>query len=131
MLPASGVAAGRTISVHDDGVLGFRRSSGSVVIDEGRVNGTLPGRARVRFIYDGGPTVSASFTISGSGWSLQGMAKCHLSNPNSKAPSFRGSLTLTNGSGRYVHAHGSGELFGVFNRRSYALTVQARGTLRT
>jgi hypothetical protein len=129
-LPASGVAAGR-ITVHDDGYLQFRTSSGSVLIDEGRVSGTLPGRARVRFTYNGGPTVNASFTISGSGWSLQGMAKCRLSNPNSKTPSFRGSLTLRNGGGRYVHAHGSGELFGVFDRRSYALTVQARGTLYT
>jgi hypothetical protein len=45
-------------------------------------------------------------------------------------PSFRGSLTITGGSGRYAHAGGSGELFGVFYRRSFALTVQAIGKLR-
>jgi hypothetical protein len=53
-----------------------------------------------------------------------------VSNPNSTNPSFRGSLTITGGSGRYAHAGGSGELFGVFHRQSFALTVQAIGKLR-
>jgi hypothetical protein len=38
-------------------------------------------------------------------------------------------MTITGGSGRYAHAHGGGELFGVYYRRSYALTVQAIGKL--
>ena len=47
----------------------------------------------------------------------------------SPTPSFRGAMSVTSGGGRYAHAHGSGEIFGVFNRRSYALTVQAVGRL--
>jgi hypothetical protein len=119
----------RTLAVHDEGALHFVRSSGSQVIDEGTMRGTLPGRARVTFTYNGGPTVRARFTIYGRGFTLNGYGTGRLKNPNSATPSFRGSLTLTGARGRYAHAHGSGELFGVFNRRTYALTVQALGTL--
>lgn len=125
----TGAAQARSQTVRDEGYLRFVTSSGSTLIDEGHVRGTLPGAARVRFVYNGSPTVTASFTISGDGWQLRGKATCRLSNPNSNAPSFRGSLTLTGGGGRYARAYGSGELFGVFYRRSYALSVQAVGRL--
>lgn len=126
--PSAGVA--RVVNVREEGRLHFVHSSGSALIDEGPSTGTLPGRVRVRFIYNGNPIVSAQFTIYGSGWSINGRASGRLSNPNSASPSFRGSLSLVGGSGRYAHAHGSGELFGVFYRRTYALTVQAVSQLR-
>jgi hypothetical protein len=126
---ASGAHAARLLSVRDEGHLRFVRSSGSQIIDEGPIAGTLRGSTRVRFTYDGSPNVGARFQIWGSGWSLGGYASGRLSNPASTSPSFRGTLTLTSGSGRFAHAHGSGELFGVFNRRSYGLIVQAIGKL--
>lgn len=128
-LEAPVARSARTVKVHDEGHLRFSSSSGSQLIDEGSARGTLPGRVRLRFTYDGSPTVSAQFTISGAGWSIRARAQGRLSNPTSPSPSFRGSLTITGGSGRYAHARGSGELFGVFNRRSYGLTVQAIGKL--
>jgi hypothetical protein len=128
-LVMSGTASARVLHVRDEGYLRFVSSSGSQVIDEGSAHGTLPGKARAHFTYNGSPTVYASFVISGPGWSLNGRAVGRLSNPNSSAPSFRGALTLTGGAGRYAHAHGSGEMFGVFYRRNYALSVQALGTL--
>ena len=129
-LAMSSAASARTLSVRDEGYMRFSRSSGSQLTDEGTAKGTLPGKAVVRFTYDGSPTVSATFTISGNGWSLRGHASGRLSNPASLAPSFRGTLTLSGGSGRYARAQGTGELFGVFYRRSYALTVQAVVRLR-
>ena len=126
-LPAAAQAHSR--HVREEGKLRFVKASGSQIIDEGQVHGELPGLARVRFTYNGNPAVSASFTISGHGWSISGRGSGRLSKPNSNTPSFRGKLTITGGSGTYAHASGSGELFGVFNRRSYALTVQAIGTL--
>jgi hypothetical protein len=122
-------SAGST-AVRDEGHLRFLRSSGSLLIDEGPATGNLPGKVRVRFTYNGSPMVKAQFTITGHGWSIIGRGEGKLSNPNSTSPSFRGSLALTGGSGRFAGAHGSGELFGVFNRRSYALTVQTVGKLR-
>jgi phage gpG-like protein len=120
----------RTLSVRDEGKLRFLSSSGSSLLDEGTVTGTIPGRARVSFTYDGSPNVTARFTIYGRGGSISGVAKGRLNSPNSLTPSFRGSLAITGGHGRYAHAHGNGELYGVFYRRGYALTVQALGRLR-
>lgn len=115
--------------VHDEARLRFISSSGSLLIDEGPASGTLRGKVRLRFTYNGSPTVGAQITISGVGWSMRAQAQGRLSNPTSLTPSFRGSLTIGGGSGRYAHARGSGELFGVFNRRNYGLTVQTIGKL--
>lgn len=126
--PAARLA--RSLSVREEGKLHLIESVGAWLTDEGRATGTLPGKARVSFRYDGNPTVAARFTIYASGGTIAGRASGRLKNPNSPSPSFRGSLTITGGSGRYSRAHGTGELFGVFYRRRYGLTVQAIGTLR-
>ncbi len=126
-LPAAHAA--RVLNVRDEGHLHFIRASGSLLIDEGRAGGSFPGTVKVRFLYDGEPNVSAQFTISGSGGSISARGTGRLSSPVSATPSFKGAMTITGGSGRYAHIHGRGELFGVFNRRTYALTVQAIGKL--
>jgi hypothetical protein len=59
--------AAHVLHVHDEGRLHYIKSSGSVIIDEGRASGSFPGWVKVRFTYDGEPTVGARFTISGSG----------------------------------------------------------------
>ena len=126
----SSAVAARVLSVHDEGHLHFIESDGSEIIDEGAATGTVPGTLRVHFVYNGEPAVSARFTISGHGGSISGRASGRLNNPTSPAPSFRGAFTITGGSGRYAHIHGTGELFGVFTRRGrnkYALVVQAIG----
>jgi len=126
--PAS--AAGHVLKIRDEGRLHFIKSSGSQLIDEGRSTGTIPGNVRVRFTYNGNPVVTAQFTIYGRYGTINGRAHGRLSNPTSTSPSLRGSLSITGGSRRYAHVSGSGELFGVFYRRSYGLTVQAIATLR-
>lgn len=121
--------AARVLSVRDEGHLRFVHASGSTILDEGRVSGTFPGSVRVRFVYDGEPNVSAVFTITGHGGSVSARGTGRLNSPTSPSPSFRGRMTITGGTGRYAHIHGSGELFGVYYRRSYGLTVQAVGRL--
>jgi len=125
---ATAVWAG-TVSVRDEGRLRFLHSSGAQLIDEGPATGTIPGTVRVRFTYNGAPTVTALFTIHGRDGSISGQGRGRLSSPTSESPSFRGSLSITGGSGRYARARGSGELFGVFYRRSYGLIVQTIGRL--
>jgi len=127
---ASPVArAAHVLHVRDEGRLHFVSSSGSQLIDEGPVSGTLRGRVQLHFTYDGSPSVSARLTIFGPGWSIRARGQGRLNNPTSATPSFRGSLTIRGGSGRYARASASGELFGVFNRRNYGITVQAIGKL--
>lgn len=122
--------AARSLSVRDEGRLGYISSEASSIIDEGVLRGSLPGRGRVVFVYNGSPNVSARFTIRASGGTVTGTARCRLHNPTSLTPSFRGALQITGGSRRYAHARGGGELFGVFHRRGYGLVVQAIGRLR-
>lgn len=119
----------RTLAVKDEGHLKLVRSSGSLLIDEGPASGTLPGRARVQFLYRGEPTVSATITVFGHAGSITAHGSGRLSSLTSADPSFSGTLTITGGSGRYAGAHGGGRLYGVFNRRTYAMTVQTQGTL--
>jgi hypothetical protein len=121
-------AAG-VLNVRDEGRLHYVKSSGSVIIDEGRAAGTFPGWVKVRFSYTGEPTVGASFTIAGAGGSISARGTARLSSPSSRSPSFRGTMTITGGSGRYAQIRGAGELYGVYDRRSYSLTVQAIGKL--
>jgi len=119
----------KTVSVKDEGRLKLVKSSGSLLIDEGPASGSLPGKVRVRFIYKGEPTVSAQITISGPDGSVSAHGYGRLSSLTSPSPSFKGTLTISGASGRYAGAHGSGELYGVFYRRTYAMTVQTQGTL--
>ena len=127
---ASSVAqAASVLNIHDEGRLHFVHASGAVIIDEGRVTGSFPGSVKVHFLYDGEPEVSAAFTIVSRYGSISARGKGTLSSPTSPSPSFRGRMTVTGGSGRYARVHGGGELFGVYYRRSYALTVQAIGKL--
>jgi len=122
--------AARSLSVTDEGTVHFLKSSGSSITDEGPAKGTIPGKVRIRFTYDGNPTVNAQITIVGHAGNVYAHGIGHLSSPTSPSPSFKGTLAITGGSRRYAHAHGSGQMFGVFYRRSYAMTVQTKGTLR-
>lgn len=125
--PAARIA--RVLNVRDEGHLHSVGISGSRLTEEGPVSGTIPGRVRVFFAYNGSPTVAAQFTIYSRYGSISGHGQGRVSDPASPAPSFRGALSITGGSGRYAHARGSGELFGVFYRRRLGLTVQAIGKL--
>lgn len=118
-----------SLSVKDEGHLRLVRSSGSVLYDEGLAHGSFPGTVKIRFLYNGSPHVSAQITIYGHSGSIQARGAGALSNPSSASPSFKGTLTITGGSGRYAHPHGGGAFYGVFYRRSYAITVQTEGTL--
>ena len=126
---ASPAQARRILNVRDEAQLHFVKASGSELIDEGRVTGTFPGRVKVRFTYNGEPTVSAALTIYASAGTISARGTGRLSSPASASPSFRGQMRATAGSGRYAHVEGGGELFGVFHRRSGGLTVQAIGKL--
>lgn len=118
--------AARSLNVTDEAHLRYHESSGSSLIEEGNATGGLPGAVKVRFTV--GPTVSATFTITTHSGSLIGHGTGTLHSSGTYA-SFRGSMYIARGTGRYVHAHGSGGFYGVLNRKTYALTVQTTGRL--
>jgi hypothetical protein len=138
-VPASGIVSGglartgltgraaHVISVKEEGHLHMVGESGSLIAEEGPVAGTIAGKVKVRFNL--GATIAASFTIyarGGGSISGHGTGALHSTGLYS---SFGGSLSVTHGTGRFAHAHGKGGLFGVINRKTYALTVQTVGNL--
>jgi hypothetical protein len=119
--------ASRTLNATDTAHLHYVRSSGSLLYEEGSASGTLPGRMRAYLNI--GASVSATFTIYVRGGGTikgRGTAKPH---GTGIYESFAGSLAASGGTGRYAHAHGHGGLYGVFNRHTYAVTVQTTGRL--
>lgn len=126
--PTSPVAnVAHMLDVRDEGHLHSVSSSGSELLEEGPVAGTIPGKLKVSFNL--GATISAKFTIyAKGGGSISGHGGGALRSTGVYA-SFGGSLAVTGGSGRYAHAHGSGNLSGAVNRKTYALTVKAVGKL--
>ncbi len=120
-------SAAHVLNVKDEGHLHSVSSSGSELVEEGPVSGTIPGKVKVSFNI--GATISAKFTIyANGGGSISGHGGGAL-HSTSVYSTFGGSLTVTSGSGRYAHARGNGTLSGAINRKTYALTVQADGKL--
>lgn len=124
--PAARAHAARALKATDTAHLRYVSASGSLLFEEGKASGTLPGSMRVRFSI--GATMRGSFTIYARGGSISGHGSA---TPHGAGvyESFAGSLTVTRGSGIFARAHGQARLYGTFNRNSYALLVQTVGTL--
>jgi hypothetical protein len=130
--PASAAAhtkrahAAHVLNATDTAHLRYVSSSGSLLFDEGKATGTLPGNMRVHLNL--GTTFSGTFTIYASGGSIQGHGSA-TPHGSGTYESFSGTLTVTSGTGRYAHAHGRGGLYGTFDRDDYALVIKTTGSL--
>jgi hypothetical protein len=121
--------AARTLKATDTAHLYKVSVSGSNLIEEGKATGTIPGKMRATVNI--GATISGTFTISVHGVGTitgHGTATPHGSG---RYESFKGSIVVTGGTGRYAHARGETGLYGTFDRESedYALLIQTTGTL--
>ncbi len=119
-------AGARALHASDSARLHYVSARGSLLFDEGRVTGTLPGSMRVSLRV--GSTLSGSFTIYVRGGYISGRGSA-IAHGEGTYESFAGTLTATGGSGRYRHARGRARLYGVFDRSDYSLVVQTSGTL--
>jgi hypothetical protein len=122
--------AARALDVNDTAHLRYVKEADAQLVDEGPATGTLPGTVRVSF--DVGATVAANFTIYAQGGSIvgHGTGTLHTSKNRSDVyVSFGGTLTVSHGTGRYAHAHGTGGFYGDVDRKTYAATIQTTGTL--
>jgi hypothetical protein len=124
---ASQARSTRSLVVTDIAHLHYVSASGSLLFEEGRAWGTLPGRMKTHFNVNA--DLRGSFTIFARGGSIRGHGSAIL-HGSGVYESFAGSLVATAGTGRYVHAYGRARLYGTFNRNNYALVVQTVGILR-
>jgi hypothetical protein len=116
----------RTLTITDTAAMHYTGGSGSLLHESGTASGTLPGSMKANCNI--GATLSTSFTIYAAGGTITGRGTA-TPHGSGTIESFAGTLTATGGTGRYAHAHGHGGLYGTFNRRNYALTVQTTGKL--
>lgn len=123
--PASARTA-RALRATDRANLHLVKASGSILYEEGRATGTLPGKMKVHLTVEG--VMRGSFTLYLRGGTITGHGE-GVPHGSGLYESFAGWLIVTGGSGRYRRAHGHARLYGTFNRNSYALSVQTTGTL--
>ena len=118
--------AARALKASDTAKLRYVSAAGSELLEQGKTTGTLPGSMRAQV--EIGATISGNFTIYTKGGSIKGHG---VASPHGAGiyESFAGSVTVTGGTGRFVHAHGHTGLYGTFDRNTYALTIQTTGTL--
>jgi hypothetical protein len=123
---AGGALAARVLNATDTAHLRYVSASGSLLFDEGKATGALPGSMRVHLNL--GTTFTGSFTITTSGGSITGHGSA-TPHGSGAYESFAGTLTVTGGTGRYARAHGRGSLYGTFNRSNYSLVIKTTGSL--
>ncbi len=127
LLPLSPRArAAHVLKASDTARLRYLKASGSLLIEEGRAEGGLPGTMHARI--DIQATFTGSFTIYAKGGTIEGHGQA-TPHGEGKYESFAGTLVVTGGSGAYAHAHGRAGLYGTFDRDNYGFVVQTTGTL--
>ena len=78
--------------------------------------------------FNTGTVFTGSFSIRTRGGTINGKGEA-IPHGSGRYQSFRGSITVTGGSGRYSHAHGHTGLYGTIDRRTFALVIQTTGRL--
>jgi hypothetical protein len=116
----------RILKATDTAKLQKVSAAGSLLIEEGKATGTLPGKMHASV--NVGATISGNFTIYTKGGTIKGHGEA-TPHGSGQYESFAGSVIVRDGTGRYTHAHGETKLYGTFNRGNYSLVIQTTGTL--
>jgi hypothetical protein len=126
--PSAQAAKRKTLNLTDTARLHLTRKNGNVIYESGTATGTLPGRVKARFV-TGITKVTGTVTFYPySGGSLTMTA---VGYPKSASTITRvtGNLAVRRGTGRFRNALGSGTFSGTANRRTWAITVNARARI--
>lgn len=118
--------AARTIRGADSAHLHLLHQDESLLFEEGKATGVLPGRMRAQLKI--AQQYSGTCTIYTNGGSITGHG---IATPHGtgRFQSFKGTLTITSGTGRLRGAHGRTGLYGTFDRRTFSLVIQTTGTI--
>jgi hypothetical protein len=125
----STAATARTITLNDIGHLRETSHRGFNLNYSGQATGTIAGTIYLHLHVTSTNRFSAELSVYPRGSSMTGAASGSYRN-NGATASFSGSLSVTRGTGRYSHAHGSGISFsGTIERSNGAVTVRVNGDL--
>ncbi|HWX12570.1 MAG TPA: hypothetical protein VNZ04_11335 [Trinickia sp.] len=121
-----GAHSARTISGTDTADLHLVHQDEMRLYEEGLAKGALPGRMHAALTVGSSFTGTCTIYTSNGSITGRGVATPH---GTGRYQSFRGSLYITGGTGRYVHIRGRTGLYGTFDRRTFALVMQTTGRL--
>jgi hypothetical protein len=126
---ASAARAAKTLALSETASLRLTSHHNFTLNERGSASGTIKGTIYIHLTLASTNRVSAEVNIYPSGGSLSGSASASYRVAGPTA-SFSGSMTVTHGSGRYAHAHGSGLSFsGTIRRSDDAITVRLGGQI--
>lgn len=118
--------AARSLNATTTAHLHLVKAEGSELFEEGAVSGSLPGSMQAKL--KTGAVYTGSFTTHTHGGSIKGYGNA-TPHGAGRYQSFSGTFIVTGGTGRYAHVNGHAGLYGVFDRRTDAVTVQTTGKL--
>jgi hypothetical protein len=126
-LAATPARAASTFTLNESGNLHLASKRGFTLNEHGSASGTVAGTISVQLTIVSTNRVTARVSIHPSGGSISGYATADY-HRGTTAASFSGTMSVTGGSGRYAHAHGSGLGFtGTIQRSNDAITVHVTG----
>lgn len=134
MSPAASYSSGpfavarvaRSLNATTTAHLHLVKAEGSELFEEGSVSGALPGSMQAEL--KTGVIYTGSFVTHTHDGSIKGRGTA-TPHGAGRYQSFSGTFIVTDGTGRYSHVSGRAGLYGVFDRRSDAVTVQTTGQL--
>jgi len=118
--------AARSLDATTTAHLHLVRAEGSNLFEQGPISGALPGSMQAELTT--GVVFTGSFTTHTRGGSIKGHGAA-TPHGAGRYQSFKGTLVVTSGTGRYAHVSGHAGLYGVFDRRSDSVIVQTTGKL--
>jgi hypothetical protein len=125
----STASAAKTITLNDSAHLHESSHRGFNLYESGQASGSIGGTVSLHLDVVSTNRVTAELTVHASGGTMSGSASGDYRNEGATA-TFSGTLSITHGTGKYSHAHGSGISFsGTIQRESGAVTVRVNGHL--
>lgn len=118
--------AAHTLSGTETAHLHLLRQRETHLYEQGAASGPLPGSMSAELTV--GARFTGRFTIHTRHGSItgHGSAQPHGSG---RYQSFRGTMYVSRGSGRYKHVHGRTQLYGTFDRRTFDVVLHTKGRL--
>jgi hypothetical protein len=121
--------AARTISLSDTGRLHLTSHHGFTLNEQGTASGTISGTIYIHLRVVSTNRVTAEVNIYPHGGSITGYASAAY-HPSGAIASFKGTISIVRGTGRYSHARGTGLSFtGSIQRSNDAVTVHVNGRM--
>jgi hypothetical protein len=125
--PAAQAAKRSTLRVNATARLHLVEKDGSILRERGTVTGTPAGSVSARFNVSKITKTTGTITFKPyGGGSITVTAAVY---PAGSVSRFSGNFAVRRGTGKYADAVGSGTLSGTVNRRTWAVTATAKGTL--